>query len=739
MKIRTSTDSAIAIGPTAIMPAVGVLCPSCRQANHPGVAQCVFCGASISAGTTLVAARSGFTEEAIPDSRAELPSLDGELPGAPIADPLIGMIVAERYRIIEPLGRGGMGIVYKVEHTRIGKLLAMKLLTGELSRNPDVVRRFKQEALTVSKLESPNTVQVFDFGATDSVTYLVMELVAGQDLGRVLRAEGPMPFARLCKIVIQVCSSLAEAHQKGIIHRDIKPENIRLLTARDPADGHERTDVAKVLDFGLAKLREGEGLNDVTSQGAIVGTPYFMAPEQIRGDPVDARTDIYALGALMYRAITGHHPFNGSTPMAVFSKHLSEKPIPPAQRAPELGIPAGVNQVVLKALSKNAEERFQRIEDLQAILIDEVRATGNHSVEDLLNSAELRNLTQPAEAGKGPSPAGELATRDEVEAYERKLRRQRYGAVGVMGAIALLLAFVVVRVSLFAYGSQDFRGVEIEPNNTAADAMKLPLGEQVAGTLGKRLDPAHSDRDFYAIDVPASAPDKPGAIRLRVSALPNMPMCTMLYKPGIPSALAQYCVGRPGRELLIPALSIDPGRYLLAVMQDVDPYGSPAAPYVFENVSDAYTLLAESVTPDPGTEIEPNDQVASATTLGLSLPVTATIAWAHDEDVFCVAEGTPGKIRWKVRDGLRDSGVLEVTPMRRQEEGAPVRIHLEPSPKASASDVVNPWQSQFILAEDGVQRCLRVRITKDPWFFDRASVIPNGGSEPYVVEVESVP
>src|SRR4029453_7420615 len=111
------------------------------------------------------------------------------------------------------------------------------------------------------------------------------------------RAEGPMPFARLCKIVIQVSSSLAEAHQKGIIHRDIKPENIMLLTARDPTDGHERTDVAKVLDFGLAKLREGEGLNDVTSQGAIVGTPYFMAPEQIKGETVDARTAIYALGA----------------------------------------------------------------------------------------------------------------------------------------------------------------------------------------------------------------------------------------------------------------------------------------------------------------------------------------------------------------------------------------------------------------------------------------------------------
>ena len=150
-------------------------------------------------------------------------------PIAPVADPLVGMVLADRYRILGPIGRGGMGIVYKVEHTRIGKLLAMKLLAGELSRNPDVVRRFKREALTVSRLQSPNTVQVFDFGAEGGLTYLVMELVTGDDLGRVLRAEGPMPFSRLGKIVIQVCSSLAEAHQKGIVHRDIKPENLMLV------------------------------------------------------------------------------------------------------------------------------------------------------------------------------------------------------------------------------------------------------------------------------------------------------------------------------------------------------------------------------------------------------------------------------------------------------------------------------------------------------------------------------
>jgi tRNA A-37 threonylcarbamoyl transferase component Bud32 len=746
--VRTAlTSSSSALSPIERMPSLGVLCPSCGQSNHAAVRRCAFCSAPIRASSTLVAARQ-FAEEdndddgasrvasgqsgASSEGRASIPSLDGDLSGAPIADPLIGIIIAERYRIREPLGRGGMGIVYKVEHTRIGKLLAMKLLTGELSRNPDVVRRFKQEALTVSKLESPNTVQVFDFGVSEGLTYLVMELVNGEDLGRTLRAEGPMPFARLGKIIIQVCSSLAEAHQKGIVHRDIKPENVMLLRGRD-----QPTDIAKVLDFGLAKLRENEGLNDVTSQGAIVGTPYYMAPEQIRGDAVDARADIYALGALMYRALTGHHPFSGPTPMAVFSKHLHEKPIPPGQRAPDLGIPDGMSALVLRALRKDAADRFQRIEELQALLIDEIRRSGSQGLDSLLDSAELRNL---AAAGKGAAqPATAIATRDEVEAYERKLRRQRYGAVAGAAAIALGALGLGIKLLTLATRKADFRGSEIEPNNTAAEAMDLPLGQQVVGFLGKRLDATHGDRDFYEIELPESAPSERGHLRLQVSALPNLAMCSLIYKPGFADAVGRYCMGRPGRELYIPALELEAGRYFIAVLQDLDPYGAPAAPFIFENVSDFYTLRAESATPDPGSEIEPNDQVASATPLGLSLPCAAAIGWARDEDVFCIPEGTPGRIRWKVRDGLRDSGVLEATPLRGTTEGERVRIHLDARGKASDTDVVNPWFGALIAAEAGVQRCLRVRLSSDPWSAESAAVVPNGGNGQYVVEAEAFP
>jgi serine/threonine-protein kinase len=653
--------------------------------------------------------------------------------GAPVADPLIGVVVAERYRIVEPLGRGGMGIVYKVEHARIGKLLAMKLLTGELSRNREVVRRFKQEALMASKLSSPNTVQVFDFGVSEGLTYLVMELVSGEDLGRALRTLGPMPWSKLGKIVVQVCSSLAEAHHNGIVHRDVKPENIMLVRAPDG------TDIAKVLDFGLAKLREGADLNDVTSQGAIVGTPYFMSPEQIRGEGVDFRTDIYALGALMYRALTGHYPFNGPTPMAVFTKHLTETPTPPIERAPERGIPPGVSAIVLKALEKSPSDRFQTVEDLRSALVEELRALGTSSVESLLDSGQMRRLSRVVgDVDAKAAAAAEVATRDEVERYERKLRQQRWGSYG---AIALVLAGVAVagvkgaRILRDERAALD-RGHEIEPNDTAAQATPLPFGTSITGQIGKRRDATHGDRDFYAVDVPATTPGQPSMVKLSVTALPNFATCTLVYRQGLDTPLAQYCVGRPARDLVIPALRLDPGRYFIAELQDMDAYGG-VPPFTHENVSDTYAISIAATAPS-GAEVEPNDQVASANAIVPGVPLTATLAWARDVDVFCVAPGV-GPIRWKVRDPARDLGVvLEVTPMAGTLEGAPVRVHA-PGSRVVAPDAQSPWSSAVLAPEGDTPRCLRVRATTNPWAGASAVVVPTGSVDPYTVEAEAVP
>jgi serine/threonine-protein kinase len=486
----------------------------------------------------------------------------------PVADPLIGTIVAGRYRIIEPLGRGGMGVVYRVEHARIGKLMALKLLTGELSRDQEVVARFKREALMVSKLSHPNTVQVFDFGVSEGLTYLAMEYLRGDDLGRIVRKTGPLSPERCSRVIIQVCSSLAEAHEIGIVHRDLKPENIFILS------GQPGNDVVKVLDFGLAKLRESQELGEVTSRGAIVGTPYYMSPEQIRGEAADPRSDVYSLGALMYAALTGEPVFDAPRPMGVLTKHLTDRPVSPSSRFPSLGIPPGMSAVVMRALEKNPEQRFQTVTELQEALVAEVRRFGlSSSVDLLLDSSEMQALTRATD---------EAATRDEVEGYERKLRRRGvYTWVGV-GGVACGAIFAGWQLLRTATATPEFDGREREPNNGASEANGVPFSQSVRGQIGQRLDTERSDRDFYRIAVPKGT----SSVSLETTALPNMAMCTFVYRAGIETPLGRYCTGEAGETLRIPVLELAAGEYLFGVMQDRDSYDQTAIP-VLENVSDS--------------------------------------------------------------------------------------------------------------------------------------------------------
>ncbi|MFS8069662.1 MAG: hypothetical protein ACMG6S_25130, partial [Byssovorax sp.] len=413
-----------------------------------------------------------------------------------------------------------------------------------------------------------------------------------------------------------------------------------------------------------------------------------------------------------------------------------------------LEIPVGINRLVLKALSKSAEARFQKVEELQARLIEELKSVGIASVDNLLDSGQLRRLARtsavdaaPAAPGATARPLAEIATRDEVFAYERKLRNQRYGAiVGLVATLVVAAAGGAKLLQLNLARAREFKGVEVEPNDSAKEATLVPLGREVTAQLGRRLDPTHGDRDFFAFDIPA-APSSGGTsalIKLEVSALPNLAMCTLIYKQGFSTALGQYCVGRAGRDLVIPTLRLEPGRYLITELQDLDPYGGPP-PFIYENISDSYKLLVAAVEPEPGHEIEPNDQVASAEQIAPGNAITASIGWAHDEDVFCIPAQTPGKIRWKVRDGLRDTGLVQATPIVGGDEGAPVRIHSGSSGKTSPSDVLNPWISPPIAGSDIVPRCIRIALGKDTWAGERASVMPSGGSETYTVEVEPVP
>jgi hypothetical protein len=321
-----------------------------------------------------------------------------------------------------------------------------------------------------------------------------------------------------------------------------------------------------------------------------------------------------------------------------------------------------------------------------------------------------------------------LATRDEVDAYERKLRRKRYGAVG---AAALVTgALVGGALWMFEHRSKS-TGLELEPNDTAAQATPLALGETVRGHLGERIDAEHGDRDFYAFDVANDPQSSQTLLSLRVSSLPNIPMCTMLYRTGFTDPVARYCVGRPGRDLVVPAMALEPGHYFVAVVQDLSPWAG-APPFIYENVSDTYTVTADVAHPTASTELEPNDTIASASVIELGTARTGALAWTHDEDVYCVASSTPDRVRWKIRTGPRESGVLEATTLGDGESRAPVRIHDDGHGKQTPFDAVSPWQSDAVDASG--RACIRLRLAPDPWSDEPG--LPHGGSEPYVIKAE---
>ncbi|MEZ4433510.1 MAG: protein kinase [bacterium] len=278
-----------------------------------------------------------------------------EAAASEVADPWQGRMVAHRFRIVRKLGDGGMGEVFCAEQVPMGRQVALKVLRQSLSDDPEQVARFKREAQAASLLRHPNTIIVHDFGQDDDGTlFLAMELLEGEPLADVLEREATLEPERAARIMAQVCASLQEAHQRGLVHRDLKPENIFLVDRGAP-------DFVKVLDFGIAKVTQGskgEKLESITRAGAVFGTPHYMAPEQIKGEELDARADVYALGVILYRMIAGHLPFDASTVMEMLTKHLTAEPAP-IERAGK-GDPAArarLEAVALRALSKQPDQR----------------------------------------------------------------------------------------------------------------------------------------------------------------------------------------------------------------------------------------------------------------------------------------------------------------------------------------------------------------------------------------------
>jgi len=268
-------------------------------------------------------------------------------------DPFLGRVFLGKYKIEKKLGEGGMGAVYKAFQTDVRRDVAIKVLTESSAESELMLKRFHVEAMAVSKLNHPHTIRIFDFGRTDDGTlFIVMEFLDGVPLNKLLRQRRELPVYLAMKVVKEIAESLREAHEKHIVHRDLKPENVFLVKVDDDPL------YAKVLDFGVAKMKEaGEIEGTLTQAGMIFGTPRYMSPEQATAGNVDHRTDIYALGCMLYEMLSGRPPFEAETPIALLFKHVHESPRPFEEARPDLVIPPEVEALVRRTLEKRIEDR----------------------------------------------------------------------------------------------------------------------------------------------------------------------------------------------------------------------------------------------------------------------------------------------------------------------------------------------------------------------------------------------
>jgi len=420
-------------------------CPACGADNDGGSRFCLECGESFD-----------------------------DLPEAP-TDPWLGRMVSGRFRIIRKLGDGGMGEVYLAEQLPMGREVALKVLRQHLADDPQAVERFQREAQAASQLTDQHTITVYDFGQDeDGTLFLAMEFLEGQPLDELLAGDRIDP-ARAARILAQVCGSLEEAHGRGMVHRDLKPENIFLtVRGRDP-------DYVKVLDFGIAKVTQspkGEKLETITRAGAIFGTPQYMSPEQIRGEELDARSDVYALGVILYEMISGQLPFKAGTVMELLTQHLNAAPAPITGSPAHHGSAAAkLEAAALRALSKDPNARQP---SARAFLEDIMAAMPNLTL-DSMTHLEPVTAGAPAAVLDAPAPSGSSLS-------------------------------VVVLAALVAAGAAGaFFFLNGGPGGSASGPDVAPafVGQEAAADDATPAEPAKDDAEKPAEEKAAAAEEKP--------------------------------------------------------------------------------------------------------------------------------------------------------------------------------------------------------------------------------------
>ncbi|GEM_PF-548392 len=300
--------------------------------------------------------------------------MDGQaLVDASLADPLVGLLLDNKYKLEKRIGRGAFGTVYEANHLQLGDKVAIKILHAHLAQDHTTIERFRREARTAMRIRHRHAVAVRDFGViTDSskgtnLAYLVMEFLEGTDLRHRLRQKKQLDFQEALLIMLQACDAVHAAHLEGVIHRDLKPDNVWLINTQDGLE------YVKILDFGIAKIKAGDsGDNTLTQEGMVIGTPQYMSPEQGRSRELDGRSDVYSLGIILYELLTGRVPFTGKSPIDIVLKHSAEAPPPPRTLRPE--IPEKLEQIILRTLEKQPARRpesaLRFAEELESVLWD---------------------------------------------------------------------------------------------------------------------------------------------------------------------------------------------------------------------------------------------------------------------------------------------------------------------------------------------------------------------------------